>query len=218
MGRFAIIKKKEKRSFTAFGKVIQLLVLLLIIFIFVKTIHPFLAQNNSIDSKILVVEGFISDYALIESIQLFQNGGYDQMIITGKERMKGYYLDKYKNDGEFSAATLIKLGFDSTLLNVVAIKSDIQKDRTYATALNVKDWLISNNKQQHSINLVTVGCHARRSRYLFEKAFGKDYNIGIIAIKNQQYDQKKWWKSSHGFREVSKEFIAWIYARFFFFP
>ncbi|MCB2218910.1 MAG: YdcF family protein [Bacteroidetes bacterium] len=217
MARFAIIRKKERWSTTWLGKLIAVMLLLGMAFVFSRTIHPFLAKNEPIQAGILVVEGFIPDYAIEACMQIFERGGYKKLIITGKKRMKGAHLDQYENDGEFSAATLQGLGFDRSKIIVIALDEDIQRDRTYASAVALHDWMIHNNWKDN-FNLATLGTHARRSQLLFEKAFDHQNQIGIISIPNQSYQAKKWWKSSQGFREVTKELIAWIYAQYFFFP
>ena len=217
MGRFSIAKKKERWTATWFGHFLKILVFILLLFIIAKSIHPFLAQTKPVESKILVVEGFIPDFAIEASKSIFNDGHYELMIITGKKKLKGSYIDEYENDGLHSAATLEKMGFDTTKIKVIAIGDDIQKDRTYATAIAVKHWLKKSNNP-YSYNVITLGCHARRSHLLFEKAMDEDATIGIIAIEDIRYDHDKWWKSSMGFRSVIDETVAYIYARFFFYP
>ena len=217
MARFALVRKKECWSLTWRGRLLLLIIIFMLGFISMKTIHPFLAKNEPIDAKLLVVEGFITDYALEECMKIFNEGQYNNLLITGKKRIQGAYLDMYPNDGEYSAATLEKLGFDRSKIMVVTVGEDILRDRTYASAEAVHDWMIKNNWLEN-FNLATLGCHARRSQLLFREAFDDSVDIGIIAIENLSYDPQKWWTNSNGFREVNKEFIAWVYARFFFFP
>ena len=218
MGRFSIIRKKEMWTLTWRGYLVVLFILILINLIFVKNILHFLSPNEPVNAKLMVVEGFLPDYALEDAIRIFNSENYEHMLITGKERQKGAHLDQYKNDGEFTAAVLREMGFDAAKLSVVATDSDIRKDRTYASALAVKIWMEENRPTVQSIDLVSIGAHSRRSRYLFEKAFNGEIKTGIRAIPSQSYDQDSWWQSSHGFREINKETIAWIYARFFFYP
>ena len=66
-----------------------------------------------------------------------------------------------------------------------------------------------------SINVLTEGAHARRTRLLYQKAFGKNVAVGVVAISNPNYDPTQWWRYSDGVREVIGESIAYVYARFF---
>jgi hypothetical protein len=53
---------------------------------------------------------------------------------------------------------------------------------------------------------------------MYEEAFGNIVKVGIIAIPNPDYDAKHWWHSSEGVRDVLSEGIAYIYAKFLFWP
>ena len=67
-----------------------------------------------------------------------------------------------------------------------------------------------------SVNVVTEGPHARRSRLLFEKAFGKDVQVGVMSIPSPNYDHKHWWRTSEGVRTMISEVLAYGYARLLF--
>jgi hypothetical protein len=49
---------------------------------------------------------------------------------------------------------------------------------------------------------------------LFKKTLEPKIKVGVIAAKTTNYDSKKWWVSSEGFRTMISETIAYIYARF----
>lgn len=217
MGRFSIVKKKEGWVATWFGNLLKLLIYILIIILLVKSIHPFLAKTKPVESKILVLEGFIPDFAIAAAVPIFKTGQYELMIISGKKKLKGAYADEYENDGLQSAATLKAMGFDTTKIKVISIGDDIVKDRTYESALAIKRWLHKSDNP-NNFNVVTIGCHARRSHLLFQKAMGDDADVGIIAVEDIRYNPDKWWRSSMGFRSVIDETVAYIYARFFFYP
>jgi len=92
------------------------------------------------------------------------------------------------------------------------------KDRTYYSAVALKEWCASHHQALKSFDVVTLGPHARRSWLLFQKAFGSDARIGIIAVEDPAYEPGRWWASSEGFREVVGEGIAYLYARVLFHP
>jgi uncharacterized SAM-binding protein YcdF (DUF218 family) len=93
---------------------------------------------------------------------------------------------------------------------------EVLRDRTYSSAVAARDWLAKEGLKPESINVMTMGAHARRSRLLFEKAFGPDVEVGIIPITNREYDPEHWWRSSEGVKEVLSECAAYFYARFLF--
>jgi len=53
---------------------------------------------------------------------------------------------------------------------------------------------------------------------LFKKAFGRETDVGVIAMDEREYDPVHWWHSSEGVREVLFEGIAYVYAKWFFVP
>ena len=94
----------------------------------------------------------------------------------------------------------------------------IGRDRTYYSAVALRDWFHEHNMDVKSFNIVAESTHARRTWLLFQEAFGDKVKVGVIAIQNPDYDAKRWWRSSDGFRDVTSEGIAYIYAKFFFHP
>ncbi len=68
------------------------------------------------------------------------------------------------------------------------------------------------------INVVGNDAHSRRTHLIFEKALGDIATVGVINFGSNGYEPERWWTTSEGFRVVTGECIAWIYARFFFHP
>jgi uncharacterized SAM-binding protein YcdF (DUF218 family) len=91
-------------------------------------------------------------------------------------------------------------------------------DRTYSAAIALRDWIQKRELSVQRINVVTEDTHARRTRLLFPKAFGKDVPVGIIAVANVDYPANQWWHYSEGLKDVVSEFAAYLYARFLFLP
>jgi uncharacterized SAM-binding protein YcdF (DUF218 family) len=94
----------------------------------------------------------------------------------------------------------------------------MDRDRTYSSAVELRNWFREHNLSVQSINVVTEGVHARRTRLLFQEAFGNSVAVGVIAIPNPDYEARHWWRYSEGVREVIGEIVAYIYARFFYYP
>ena len=92
------------------------------------------------------------------------------------------------------------------------------RDRTYNSAVALRDWFREHNVTVRSINVLTEDAHARRTQLLFQKAFGSGVAVGVISVPDPDYDEKHWWRTSEGVREVLGESIAYVYARIFFHP
>ena len=211
--KIRLIRPREMWAITREGWVIAIIGLIISMTLILANIHPFLAVTSPIKADILVVEGWLPDYAIESAIAEFKKGGYRQLIATGLPVSKGYYLAEYKNYAELTAATCIALGFDKD--KVVAVPApSVVKHRTAASAIALRDWLATSALKVDSINLYSIGTHARRSWIVFKEVLHPDIKVGIIAAEPQDYNPQEWWKSSEGFRTVTGEIIAYIYARF----
>lgn len=197
---------------TAQGWLLTLLGFIAFMLLIVTNIHPFLAPYSPIKAEVLVVEGWITDYAIEDAIKEFERGGYQKLITTGLPLERGYYLAQYKNFAELSAATLITLGFDREKLVAVPTPYAI-RNRTSASAQALHQWLANSGLEVKGINVFSLDVHARRSWLIFKQVLAPDVNVGIIAVKSQSYDPNHWWVSSEGVRSIISEGIAYIYAR-----
>ena len=181
----------------------------------IRGAYSFLTVNEPVDSSALVVEGWLPDYALQEAITEFGRGHYRRIFVTGGPLDNGAPLSEYRTFAELGAATLLRLGLNTNAVQAVPAPK-VRLDRTYASAMALKSWLGSHEVADTNFNVISLGPHSRRSRLLFEKALGKGYKVGIIAIENQEYDAKQWWASSAGVRSMLDEIIAYVYARLSF--
>ncbi|MEG4048220.1 YdcF family protein [Microcoleus sp. Pol17_C1] len=211
--RIRLIRRREIWAITREGWVIASAGLIILMLLIITNIHPFLAANAPIKADILVVEGWLPDYAIESAIAEFKKGEYRQLITTGVPLSKGYYLAEYKNYAELTAATCIALGFDKNKL-VAVPAANVLKHRTAASAIALRDWFSTSGLKVNSINLYSFGPHARRSWIVFKEVLNPEIKVGIIAAEPQDYNSQEWWKSSEGFRTVIGEIIAYIYARF----
>ncbi|MCG8363451.1 MAG: cytosine deaminase [Pseudanabaenales cyanobacterium] len=173
----------------------------------------FLCLNAPIDAEVLVVEGWIPDHAVKGVISEFYQGAYRQIITTGPPLWKGFYLSEYKNFAELTAATLVTLGLPKeAVVAAPTLPTDLY--RTYTAAVCLRQWLTSSDVNTKSINLYTLGCHARRSWLIFKTVLAPEIEVGVIAASPEKQLPKRWWKSSVGVRTVLPETIAYFHARF----
>lgn len=218
MPLFGLINKKPRWGLTWKGWITIIILVTLWMVVSFKNIVPFLSSQNPIDAELLVVEGYIPDYALAGILNEYRSRPYKMIIATGVWYPQGTYLAQFKTAPDVLRYSLIKLGLDSNAIASVPIPRLEFRDRTYQCGLAVKRYLKDNQLRFKSVNIYSVGVHGRRSRYLFQKAFGDQMMVGNIVSLELSYDPDKWWTSSMGFRTVTDEIIAWIYARFLFQP
>ncbi|MBD1923857.1 YdcF family protein [Microcoleus sp. FACHB-831] len=206
-----LIHRKEMWTLTFQGWIVTLLCIAALSLGIVTNLHSFLSVSSPVQADILAVEGWLPDEALKGAIAEFNSHSYKKLITTGLPLLKGSYLAEYNNFAELAAATLIALGFDQQ--NLVAVPAtDVIKYRTYAGAAALRQWLEKSDLKGKSINIYTLGVHARRSWLIFKQVLAP-IEVGVIAAKPIDYDPKKWWNYSAGVRSVIDETIAYIYAR-----
>lgn len=209
--RIRLLKRQEVWRLTTPGWVIAIALIASIMFLSITNLYPFLAVTSRVKADILVVEGWVTDYALQQAYSEFKNNSYRQIFTTGGPIERGFYLGEYNNFAEIGAVTLKKLGVQND--KVVAVPTpNVIKDRTHASAVAFSQWLSNTNFQLKSINLLTSDAHARRSWLIYQQVLAPKIKVGIISAKPYNYNPNKWWSSSEGVRTVMSETIAYIYA------
>jgi hypothetical protein len=215
---WGILSRKERWGLSWRGWLILVLLGFSTAVFLLLNIQPFLAENHRVDANILVVEGWIHPYAIQASIEEFKTRSYQRVFTTGGPvEGNGGYINDYFTSASVAAESLKKFGIRDDLVQMVPSRV-IARERTYSSAVALRDWFREHNTPVHSFNVLTEDAHARRTRLLYQKAFGKNVAVGVIAVFNPDYDPTQWWRYSEGVREVIGESIAYIYARFFFYP
>jgi uncharacterized protein len=214
--KFQLFRKKTATRPTLLGWVLILLILAIIFRLSLVGIFYFLAINKPIKSGTLVLEGFAPTYVVKDAIDYYKENNFERLIVTGIPIVNYAFIAPYRNTALATLTAVRKFGFEDTVY-IADIPTTIFIDRTYHTAVATKI-LFDENNWPKNFDIYSVGVHARRSRMMFKKAFGNDYNIGVIAQKDITFQPNYWWKSSKGFRNVSNEFVATLYVMFFFHP
>ena len=179
--------------------------------------HAFLSLTAPVEASVLVVEGWLPDYALAESRNEFERNGYDLIITTGGPLERGSFRANFPSYADLGSATLKRLGLKPNEVQPAPARSS-RRDRTYAAAMGLKAWLMENSPRVRSMNVVTLGVHARRSRMLYQDALGDDYQIGIIALVDRDYEAESWWRYSAGLKGIIAEGSAYVHAKLFVAP
>jgi hypothetical protein len=215
---WGILVRKERWGLSWRGWLIVVLLGFSTAVLLVLNAESFLAETHRVDSNILVVEGWIHEYAMRDAVEEFQTGSYERIFTTGGPITgSGQYINDYHTSASVGADELQKLGAPSGIVQMVPSRV-IDRDRTYGSAVALREWFHEHDMTVKNLNIITEDTHARRTRLLFEKALGEGVTVGIIAVPNPDYDAKRWWRYSQGVKDVVSEGFAYLYARIFFFP
>ena len=233
MTKLRLLKRRECWAPTARGWLVLTAIFLGLAWCLARSANSFLCVTRPVAAQVLVVECWLPDFAMAAAVAESQRGGYKLVVTPGWALPEGWVEGRFKSGGDFAAANLAALGLHTNV--IVPLPSEaVVRDRTYASALAVNNWLKTNDWSRQrailgprtpgvgasvaAVNVYSLGAHARRTRLLYQKALGRKVKVGIIACPDPRYDGKRWWASTQGFREVMDEAIAYLYARLLFHP
>jgi hypothetical protein len=214
MSLLGLVSRRARWGLTWRGWLVSIVILLALVAILIVRIHPFLAITKPVKTSVMVVEGWISMPSIEAAAEQFRAGGYEKLYTVAGSSSNAE-SDPEKNLSAIVADQFLELGIPSE--SVFAVPSGKpQRDRTYTSAVSLWNWLEANGAAVSALNVVTEGPHSRRSRLMFEAAFGDDVSIGVISVPDTEYDASRWWRYSEGVKEVVSESAAYFYARFLF--
>jgi uncharacterized SAM-binding protein YcdF (DUF218 family) len=215
---WGILTRKERWALSCRGWLLGIAAGLLAAYFALLSVYPFLAITHRVNANILVVEGWIHEYAIRSAVDEFRSGSYERVFTTGGPVPgTGGYTNDYNTSASVGADRLRKSGLANGSVQMVPSRV-MDRDRTYGSAVALRNWFRDHNMAVSGIDIVTEDLHARRTRLLFQKALGDKVAVGVIAIPNPDYDARHWWRYSEGLKEVLSETAAYVYARLLFYP
>ena len=105
---WGLANRKNRWSLSWKGWLCLLLLSLGVFGIFLRTIHPFLAVTDRIDTDTMVVEGWIGQTDLVQVVDEYRRGHYQRVYTTGGP-VHGVteYQNDYSTSAHIAAQTLI---------------------------------------------------------------------------------------------------------------
>src|SRR5437870_10145196 len=94
---WGLVYRKERWSLSWRGRLILAFALLLVGAFLLKGVYPFLAATHRVDADVLVVEGWVHEYAIRVAVEEFRSNSYQRVLTTGGpvEGNGGYINDYY---------------------------------------------------------------------------------------------------------------------------
>ena len=215
---WGLFDRRERWSLSWRGRLILPLAVVVVSVLVLRGVYPFLAITHRVDAQVLVVEGWIREYAIRAALKEFQTNHYQRVFTTGGPvEGTGGYINDFCTSASVGADLLKKNGLPNGSVQMVPSRV-MDRDRTYGSAVALRNWFRDHNMAVSGIDIVTEDLHARRTRLLFQKALGDKVAVGVIAIPNPDYDAKRWWRYSEGLKNVLSEAATFLYARLLFYP
>jgi hypothetical protein len=199
------------------GWIVILLVTALLATFAFRSLCDFLTVHDPVPGGVLVIEGWVPPYVAREALEEFHRRPYLGIYVTGEPVEEGSPYIGYHTYAELTAAVITEMGAPAASVHAVPAPA-VGRDRTFAMAGALKKELEREGVSTAKITVISFGPHSRRSRLLYQFAFGPSTQVGMIGVMPHDFDPDHWWRTSAGVRTVIGECIAYAYARLLFRP
>jgi uncharacterized SAM-binding protein YcdF (DUF218 family) len=215
---FGLFTRRERWGLSLRGWLVTISLTLLAAIVWLLNVQSFLAPTRRLSTNILVVEGWVHPYAIRAAVAEFGEGHYEKIYTTGGPVVgSDGYINDFNTSASVGAESLVKAGLPAEKVQMVPSHVS-SRDRTYSSALALRDYFQTNGAAVKRFNVLTEDVHARRTQLLFQTAFGSVAEVGIVSVRDPDYEPAHWWRYSEGVREILGESIAYFYAKFLFHP
>lgn len=216
--RIALFRRRQCWLPTVWGLLLLIGATGLVCGLAARNVYSLLAVTEPAQSaRVLVVEGWASDKDLDQAVAVFRSGQYARVVTTGGPVVYWLKRDAKTTYAQLAADYLRTHGLAHADITAVPAPESAQ-DRTYLSAVHVRDWALRQPGTIDAIDLFSAGTHARRSLHLYRKAFGPRVQVGMISARPSEYDPERWWGSSAGAKAVLGETIGLAWTLCCFFP
>jgi uncharacterized SAM-binding protein YcdF (DUF218 family) len=171
--------------------------------------ETFFALTERQPADVLLVEGWIGREGLEASKAEFEHGGYRYLVTCGGLATNNWDRRQW-NYAEEAGGLMIRLGVPADRV-IEAPAPDTPGQRTYMSALAARQTLEARGLHPETVNVFTIGSHARRSRLIFAKALTSKIHVGVISWAPKSYFAGPWWKSSDRAEDMIKETVGYAY-------
>ncbi len=157
----------------------------------------------------LVLEGWIGIEGARAAKTEFEQGHYRYIITAGGPTNSRWEAERW-NFATEASRVLISLGIPSKQV-IAAPATNSGNHRTFESAAFVRQALEKHQLHPASLNVFTLGAHARRSRLVFAKAMPSSIQVGVVSWIPPGFLQGPWWQSSERSLDLIKETIGYLF-------
>lgn len=217
MIRVTLFRQRQVWMPTILGWCFLLLLCVVSSILLANNLYSFLAPNEPVGARILVVEGWLAPEELDQAEQVFKKGKYARIVTTGGpiSGWPEFYLDT--DYAKMSADYLAHHDVQRDLITIVSTPKSAQ-ERTFLSAVMLRDSAQRLGITLDAIDIFSSGPHARRSRLLYQMALGQKVRVGILAARPSGFDPDTWWRTSMGVEEMVFQSLGFVWVKCCFWP
>jgi hypothetical protein len=218
-----LFSRREVWLPTAWGVLLLLLIVSALVAAIAWSAYPLLAPNapahgaGGEGARTLVVEGWLDRDELRQAALTARNGHYTRVLTTGGPIDPAVDAGGFQNFAVRAAAMLRLHGLTDRPVIAVPAPASAQ-DRSYLSAVMVRDWAQQNSVALGAIDLYSAGVHARRSWLVYRMALGDAVEVGVLAARPAEFDPRRWWTSSAGAKSTLGEAVGLAWTKCCFWP
>jgi uncharacterized SAM-binding protein YcdF (DUF218 family) len=175
--------------------------------------ESYLCLTDRLQPEILVVEGWIGLDGVRAAEAEFEHHGYHYIVATGDLHTDSWE-ESHSSLADLTARELIRLGVSQDRI-IVAPAKETERHRTYESSIAVRQALLKRRIHPKTLNVFTLGPHARRSHLIFAKIEGPVTRVGVISWIPADYEGVPWWSSSWRAKVLLTESIGYLYEALF---
>lgn len=168
-------------------------------------------------ARTLVVEGWLDRAELRQVAATLRSGRYERVLTTGGPINAEVDAGGWHDFAHRAAALLRAEGVANVPVVAVPAPASAQ-DRSYLSAVMVRDWAQRTGTRLEAIDLFSAGVHARRSWLLYRMALGRAVEVGVLAARPTEFDAQRWWTSSEGAKSTIGEVLSLVWTQCCFWP
>jgi len=210
---------RERRIWlpTILGWLLLLLMGVMTSVFFARNIYSFLAPNEPVGARVLVVEGWLTPEELDQAAQAFKKGAYERIVTTGGPVSGWPELITDTDYAKVAADYLVRHGVRHDEIAIVPAPRSAQ-ERTFLSAVMFRESAQRLGITLDAIDIYSSGPHARRSHLLFQMALGQQVRVGVLAARPSNFDPESWWQTSAGVEAIVFQSIGFVWVKCFFWP
>jgi hypothetical protein len=212
----ALFRRRSLVLPTLLGWLLILAALVLVIGMLFRNMAVFLTVNEPVGADYLVIEAWMDKEELDQGLEYFEVNDFKKILLVGGPISNDFHGTETSYP-ERAAEYLQTQDLAQDMIAIVNSPYSAQ-NQTFLNAVMAREWFKQEGVSLSHLDVFSSGVHTRRSRDLYQQAFGDQVAIGIVAAQPLNFDPAHWWRTNGTGKGVAVEFANWVLTKCCFHP